>query len=55
MIRPLAVLVQARSLRSDAGENTEYDRALVELTGDLLQIDHDMARDLVLGEGTVDA
>jgi len=53
MIRPLTVLRIARGLRSERGENPEYDRALVEMTGDLLGIAHDLARDLVLGEGTI--
>lgn len=36
-----AILAAARDLRSDEGENPEYDRALVELTARFLGVDSD--------------
>ena len=47
MVSLIAVLAVANSLKSDEGENVEYDRALVELTASLMPGDPDDARDLV--------
>lgn len=42
----IAILAVANSLRSVDGENTEYDRALVELSASLMPGDADTAREL---------
>lgn len=42
-----SIIAAAAGLRSDEGENTEYDRALVELTCELLGLPIDKFRDLV--------
>lgn len=41
-----AVIAAARDLRSESGENPEYDRALVELSANLLGIDPDNRNDI---------
>jgi hypothetical protein len=47
MVSLIAVLAVANSLRSDDGENVEYDKALVDLTTSLMPGDADVARELV--------
>lgn len=39
------VIAEARDLRSESGENPEYDRALVELSMRILNMDSDNHRD----------
>jgi hypothetical protein len=41
------VLIAAASLLSDDGENPEYDRAITELTADILGLDKGDAADIL--------
>lgn len=43
------VVQAARQLASDTGENPEYDRALVEMTADLLGVDKSISRYMIFG------
>ena len=45
-LTPEHIIATARDLRSVDGEHPEYDRALVELTGDLLGVPADDRRDV---------
>lgn len=54
-MNPRDLILSARALRSEEGDNPEYDRALVELVTDVLGgddtlrllVDHDALRELV--------
>lgn len=47
--RKVDVVVKARLLRSEDGENPEYDRALVELSEDILGLPRESLGETILG------